>query len=453
MKKITAVTMFFLIIFFTFGTIFVSANFDNYNIITNDKYDMIIIAPTSFNSSLLDFIEHKNNIGIFTIFVSLDDIYNGTYFEVKGRDEQEIIKYFIKNSLENWEISYVIFVGSSRDIPVRYCYNNDMYGTEYRFVSDLYYADIYDENYNFSSWDSDDDGVFGEWTGSKAEDKPIDLKPDLCLGRLACINTKEVVDVTSKIIKYEKQTADDSWFKRLVVVGGDTYDEFEGFEGEEYNQQAIDEMYDFTSVKLWASTRALSKYGLSIIREINKGCGFFYLSGHGSKHTWVTYSPTGSYVGRFGRFHMLFLFNRYKLPVCLVGGCHNSDFDLGDQNLKNTLFLPWSFQSFRLGCWSWLLVSNKRGGSIATIGSTGLCWYSVEYGGGGSDWLNVNFFKEYSNGTSFLGQIWKDTISGFIETFPIDWQTPAGGISSIDAKSVQEWVILGDPSLKIGGYV
>lgn len=452
MKKITLITTFLFVIFSIIGSILVSADFNNYNIKKSDKYDLIIIAPIDFSSSLLNFIEHKNNHGISSIFISLDDIYNGTYFQVNGRDNQEKIKYFIKNSIENWEISYVLFVGSSNYIPVRYCYNNDMYGTEDRFVSELYYADIYDENQNFSSWDSDGDGVFGEWTESYAEDKPIDLKPDVCLGRLACLNTKEVETIICKIINYEMQSADDLWFKRLVLVGGDTYDEFGGYEGEENNQRALNEMENFSSIKLWASTRSLSKYGLSIIRAINKGCGFFYLSGHGSKHTWVTYSPTGSYVGRFGRFHMLFLFNIYKLPVCLVGGCHNSDFDLGNKNLEKSLLLPWSFESFHLGCWSWLLMNNQRGGSISTIGSTGLCWYSVEYGGGGTDWLNVNFFKYYSNGERTLGQLWKDTITGFIETFPIDWESPAGGISSIDAKSVQEWIILGDPSLKIGGY-
>ena len=450
MKKMIVAIIFFIMIFSVVGSPLSSANIDDNNIKTNDKYDMIIIAPTCFCKSLVTFIQHKNDLGISTIFVSLDEIYTGTYFETQGRDNQEKIKYFIKDSIENWGITYVLFVGSSRDIPVRYCYNNDMYGYENRFVSDLYYADIYDENYNFSSWDSDEDGFFGEWKENYAEDKPIDLKPDVCLGRLACLNTKEVEIVVNKIINYEKQPADDSWFKRMVVVGGDTYDEYEVYEGENNTQRAINEMPDFIKVKLWASTGTLSKFGLSIIREINKGCGFLYLSGHGCKYYWITRSPSGSYVGRFGRFHMLFIFNHYKLPICLVGGCHNSNFDI-DNNLKKNLLLPWSFQTWRLGCWSWFLVSNQRGGSIATIGSTGLCWDGIEYGGGGSDWLNTKFFNEYNNDSRKLGKIWRDCISGFIETFPINWETPAGNVSSIDAKSVQEWVLLGDPSLNIGG--
>ena len=448
MKKIVVSGVIFILTFSILGNFFVSADFINFD----NSYDMIILSKDDYRASLETFIDHKINLGVATIFISINEVYDGEYFEVKGRDNQEKIKFFIKDAIENWNISYILLVGSSRDIPVRYCYNNDMYGVEDRFASDLYYADIYDENLNFSSWDSDNDGLFGEWMGNEADDKLIDLKPDVCLGRLACINNKEVETVVEKIIRYENQLADDSWFKNMVVVGGDTYSEFEGYEGEIYNQRALDEMKDFKDIKLWASTGSLSRYGLSTIKAINDGCGFLYLSGHGNKHTWVTNAPDGSSVGRFGRFHMMFLFNKNKLPVCLVGGCHNSNFDIGNENSIKSIFLPWSIQTWRLGCWSWFLVSNNRGGTIATIGSTGLCWYSTEYGGGGSDWLNTHFFKEYNNGEHTLGKIWKKTLTGFIENHPIDWETPAGDVSSIDAKSVQEWVLLGDPSLKIGGY-
>ena len=73
---------------------------DDARFITSDNYDMIIIAPSSYNPGLEPLIEHKNNREIVTTFVSLDDIYSGTYFEVQGRDNQEKIKYFIKDAIE-----------------------------------------------------------------------------------------------------------------------------------------------------------------------------------------------------------------------------------------------------------------------------------------------------------------------------------------------------------------
>ena len=416
------------------------------------SYNMIIIAPSSYASSLQPFIEHKNEREILSKFVSIDDVYTGTYFEVIGRDDQEKIKYFIKDAIENWGITYVLLVGNFKQIPVRYCYNNDNYSVhpEIKFISELYYADIYDETGNFSNWDSDDDGLYGEWTGEVAEDKPIDLTPDVCLGRLACYNINEVETVVNKIIKYEKQTADPSWFKRMVVVGGDTYENFEGYEGEINNQRAIDEMdASFSPIKLWASNGKLKEKGWNIIREINKGCGFWYLSGHGNTNIWLTYAhtPIKTAVGRLISTNFLFLNNKEKLPVCLVGGCHNSEFALP----TSFYIKSWNPFTWLKECWSWQLVSKPNGGSIATIGATGLSWYGVEYGGGGTDWLNVNFFKEYSNNTVILGQIWKKSLTSYLDNFPINWETKSGGISSIDAKSVQEWTLLGDPSLTIGG--
>ena len=414
-----------------------------------DSYDMIIIAPTSYKSSIDPLVSHKTNRGILTKFVSLDDIYCETLFKLEGRDEQEKIKYFIKEAIENWGISYVLLIGGYDQIPVRYCYNDDEYTnfSEECFVSELYYADVYDENSNFSTWDTDGDELYGEWHGDFAQDSPINLNPDVCLGRLACINTWEVRNVVNKIINYEKKPADDSWFKNLVVCGGDTYEKFEGYEGEIYTQQAIDALPDFNPVKLWGSTGTLND-GWGIVKEINKGCGFWYLTGHGNTELWITYDPEGNPVGRFDVYKTLFLLNKNKLPVCLVGGCHNSEFTINiNKILKSFPRLAW----FR-ECWSWRLVSKPWGGSIATLGATGLSWYSAEYDGEGLNWLNVQFFKEYANETIILGQIWKNALTTYLENFPIDWQTPSGESHSLNAKTVQEWTLLGDPSLKIGGY-
>ena len=425
------------------------SNFKSYSKNANaDSYDMVIIAPSSYESSLSSFISHKNDLGIKTIFVSLNEIYSGTYFDTVGRDDPEKIKYFIKDAIESWQIIYVLFVGSFNQVPIRYCYNNDEYNDkEPKFVSELYYADIYDENDDFSTWDSDEDGIFGEWDGNIAEDKPIDLTPDVCLGRLACTDSSEVSIVTSKIMNYANRPANPSWFKRIVVCGGDTYDEFEGYEGEIYNQEAIDAMPGFTAIKLWGSNGKL-KNGWSIYREINKGCGFWYLSGHGNEELWATYDSDGNSIGKFTSLHSLFLRNKEKLPVCLVGGCHNSKFAIPSFVKFNFVWNPFKWTK---ECWSWRLVSKPNGGSIATLGPTGLSWYSAEFDGGGTNWLNVQFFKEYSTGTKAIGKIWKDALTKYIDNFPIDWETPSGDNHSLNAKTIQEWTLLGDPSLTIGG--
>jgi hypothetical protein len=430
------------------GNLGINKSFSTTRSKTFENYDMIIIAPSIYESALEPFIEHKNNRDIISKFVKLEDIYSGIYFEVQGRDDQEQIKYFIKDALETWLITYTLFVGSYKQVPVRYCYNNDNYSNspEPKFISELYYADIYNDTGEFSSWDTNEDGIYGTWDGDVAEDKPINLTPDICLGRLACIDVGEVTTVVNKIINYENQPADPSWFKRMVMVGGDTYQEFEGFEGEENNQRAIDSMDEsFIPIKLWASNGKLKKEGWNIIGEINKGAGFWYLSGHGNTNIWVTYSADHIKLGRLTSYIFLLLLNKNKLPVTIVGGCHNSEFAIPTQ-IKS-----WNPFRWLKECFSWQLVSKPNGGSIATIGATGLSWYGIEFGGGGTDWLNVQLFKEFSNDEKILGQIWKNAITKYLDEFPIDWKTPSGEISSIDAKSVQEWTLLGDPSLTIGG--
>ena len=65
-------------------------------------------------------------------------------------------------------------------------------------------------------------------------------------------------------------------------------------------------------------------------------------------------------------------------------------------------------------------------------------------------WLEINFFRLYNEGIDMLGMLHGETLSGFIDTFPGDDKMPLK--DTIDIKVVQEWCLLGDPSLKIGGY-
>jgi hypothetical protein len=72
---------------------------------------------------------------------------------------------------------------------------------------------------------------------------------------------------------------------------------------------------------------------------------------------------------------------------------------------------------------------------------------------GAGDFLEPTFFYEYGvNGTTILGNAWGNAITNYLNRYPIDWDTPAAWDSAIDAKTVQQWALFGDPSLKIGGY-
>jgi len=208
-------------------------------------FDMVIIAPEAFADALQPLIEHKNGIGIETMLKTTEEI----YAEFDGVDKPEQIKYFIKDALEEWGITYVLLVGGLNSVvyakprdgpnfgatdwylPVRYTnlWDNPKFPLSDTLhdpgvICDLYYADIYEQGGSFSSWDPSGDGIFAAWGNPNYEDDVgLDFYPDVALGRLACRSVDEVNTLVDKIITYESSPADDSWFKKMIVVSGDGF--------------------------------------------------------------------------------------------------------------------------------------------------------------------------------------------------------------------------------------
>ncbi len=422
-------------------------NNEKQNIITS--FDLLILTPDKYQKHIQPLIIHKYGLNIKTTLISIRYIYDN----YPGRDYQEQIKYCIKQVYDESGISLVLLIGDFKDIPVRYVHNNDGYlSTEPSFISDLYYADLYDEQGIFQTWDTDGNNIFGEWNGDTAQDYNISLSPEIAIGRLPCSNVFQVRTMIKKIIDYET-SVDDSWFRKMVVAGGDTYSEargyigseFDSYEGEELTQQAINIMSDFEAIRLWASTNTLST--TTLLRSINDGCGFLYLSGHGNPGIWLTHPPNSSQkIGYFPNTFISLLRNNHKLPIAIDGGCLNCRFDVRPLRILHD---PFTYHTWHNKCWGWALTSLPYGGSIATIGNTHLSWMDIEFGGGGSNWLELQFFREYANGTLILGNIWKNAITSYVETFPINWDTLSGNTSSIDVKTVQQWTLIGDPTLQI----
>jgi hypothetical protein len=451
----------------------------------NSAYDMVIIAPSGFISDLQSLVEHKNNHGVDTILKPLEEIYT----EYRGVDKPERIKYFIKDAIETMGIKYVLLVGGMKSplwgrprddrnqgtkswhLPVRYTNLRETGGLyDPGFISDLYYADIYDSEGNFSSWDSDGDGVFAEWKGFFKGDI-IDLYPDVYVGRLACRNNYEVKIMVDKIINYETLSHGQSWFNKMIVVGGDTFEDPPGtnyIEGEVVCDYILDNyMSEFTPVKLYASYRYSNPEFIpsaeNLVREISSGSGFLLFDGHGHPGSWNTHwpgvfnwkdTPGGITCYDFWKFT-----NSYKLPVCIVGGCHNSQFNI--TYLGTLLMRPfmWTHGYPFAECFSWMLTRNINGGTIATMGNTGLGYGATgnhgDLDGDGVDhpdaieanggYQEVLFFKTYDEGKDTLGEVWGGTLRKYLNTYP-------GMADIVDAKTVEQWPILGDPSLKIGGY-
>ncbi|MBS3777910.1 MAG: hypothetical protein KGY50_01300 [Candidatus Thermoplasmatota archaeon] len=462
-----------------------------------DTYELLVIAPTEFNDALQPLIDHKNSVGMDALLKTTDEI----YAEFDGVDKPEQIKYCIKDAFDNAEIKYVLLVGglnsmisaTARDdknqgttdwfVPVRYA--NIITEHDPGLISDLYYADLYDGNGNFSSWDTNNDGVFASYKRFDPHKDDLDLVPEVAVGRLACRSVEEVNVLVDKIITYETTAFGSDWFNNFVLIGGDTFADSDNYvEGELENQKAFDYVSDkgFNPVKVWASnkdTGGLVPVTDDIVTAISDGCGLLLFAGHGSPEIWNTHWVGGPFerserVEGIWWFDMPKLSNEEKLPITVVGGCHNSQFNVTLLSFVdywvNKLYEITGIESFKRfegsvytplpECFSWFLVRQPNGGSIATIGNTGTGYgytgNSGDLDGDGVDdpdclekyggYLETLFYRSYGQKNSeYLGSAWQEAITDYLLVYP-----PMK--SQTDAKTIEQWVLLGDPSLKIGGY-
>jgi hypothetical protein len=425
-------------------------------------YNLLIIAPTQFADALQPLVDHKQSMGLPTSLVTLDEVYENTYWQ--GRDDAEKVKYFIQASMEQWGIQYVLLVGgrssqimASWHCPVRYAYSGDDW--EVSYLSDLYFADIYNATGGFSTWDSNGNGLYGEWyPGQAAADRGIDYTPEVAVGRFPCRSLREVETVVDKVITYETSTFDTAWFPTMLVAAGDTYPQtlnanWTGSEGEYYGDRAIENMTGFTPTRLYTSNQTFDNK-MDIISAMHNGYGFVYLVGHGSPKQWGNNAVNGTaFIQGPNTNDMRRFRNQDKLPICVVSGCHNSQFDVGLVRFFNTT-LRWR-QEYVPECWAERSLSVRNGGMVSTIGATALGYTKEDKDSfqGGINELETMFFSAYGNNHSLrLGPVWAAAITAYATQYPIDDSGVGGSDTWIDSKVIASWALLGDPSLQIGGY-
>jgi len=437
----------------------------------DDEYNLVIITPEVFSNSLQKLIQHKNDNNVVTLLKTTEDIYN----EYAGNDKPEQIKYFIKDSIETYDISYVLLVGGLKSyynandredpnqgstdwyVPVRYT-NIEKSGTsDPGAISDLYYADIYKEGGNFSSWDSNEDGIYAHWDKFLGVDNDeLDLNPDVFVGRLPCRNKFEVSIVVNKIIKYERTSPSSKpWFDRMVGIGGLSHDFYMSQpDGEYLCDLAFGYMDNLINeeVKVYSSNNDSGgpiPVPRDIARAFTRGAGFILFEGHGHPIRWDTHPVEGTdtWIGGIHMRNMWKFFNFRKLPVVVVGGCHNGQFNVTWYKTKHSEDyddLYWTHGDPGSECFCWRMLTIPYGGAIASVGATGLTvsWSGQPVSLNGE--IEMNFFYEVGEDDATTpGQ----AVSGAIQKF-IDENT----VEVTEAHSITIVHLFGDPSLQFGGF-
>jgi hypothetical protein len=244
----------------------------------SDAYDLLIISPASFEKELIPLIDHKSALGFNTRSITLDDIYNDIYFSVDGFDEAEEIKQFLYEAFTQWGIEYVLLVGNINKLPIRQTWMGSGEQTMTP-ITDLYYADLCFGNGSFCSWDSNNNGFYGEaW--HQGNNDMVDLYPDIKIGRLACTTSREVKSVVQKIITYEENAYGSDWANTIILAGGDTHTGFNKYpEGELLNGNVKNVTPGFNHVILKTSDETFTATSLN--NAINTGAGYLCYAGHG----------------------------------------------------------------------------------------------------------------------------------------------------------------------------
>ena len=355
---------------------------------------------------------------------------------------------------------------SAWHVPVRYTNIRGQDADEYGTPSDLYFADLYRYNnetkeWEFEDWDSNGNDVFAEWSDRPFSNDVLDLMPDIHVTRLACRTIAEVETVVDKIITYESTSPEDkSWYSNMVLIAGRTFVLENGQpDGEVVCDKALEYMDPIieSSVKVYASnidTDGPVPVADDIIEAISGGAGYVNFEGHGFTPGWNTNWPEEgpddwhNWTGGIRLDSYPKIKNGDKLPVIIVGGCHNGLFNV--TMFRALLFKALNHPHFYHAsfyptpeCFSWRLVSKPNGGAIASTGCTG-------YGFGGdtaitlSAELEVNFFYEIGQGgQQTLGAAHSGSITKYISENPIN---------KIDAHCIAVYEMFGDPSLMLGGY-
>ncbi|RLF33952.1 MAG: hypothetical protein DRN08_05060, partial [Thermoplasmata archaeon] len=397
-----------------------------------NEYDFLIITPSEFKSAIQPLADYKNEKNVKTIITTLDEIPD------VGVDKQESIKYYIKDAIENWGITYLLLVGGgvkdNEIFPVRYAYipSGDY---ENSFPSDLYYADIYNSVGGFSSWDADGDGRYAEIKGSDMSE--VDMYPDVYMARIPANTPNELSLIVDKILNYYKHN---KMLNTIVQVGGDTFPgDPEGInEGEFANSVVLNNLPGYTSTRLWASEGQITKN--NIAAAFRAGVDFADFSGHGSPVSWATHPPEDDSIWLpektlispyngflYIDFDVYFINNGYKLPAVVFNACSTSKFSYSDT------------------CLSYKVLKKPDGGGIASFGASG-----IGYGSYGTHevervwgWMEVHLIKEMYN-TKVLGKSWANALNLYINSY-----YPGEDWDMSDYKTVLEVALFGDPTLAI----
>jgi len=385
------------------------------------RIDNLLLTTSDLEAAASRLAQWKNSCGIPSMVLNVTWIYS----HYNGVDEPEKIRKCIKDFHSNFQTKYVTIFGDADKVPIRYAYVPDEYDNF--TATDLYYADLN------GTWDDNGDRLYADQRCDY-----VDGIPDVYVGRIPVSLVEYADAVVNKIEGYHQQfDISQSWTRRIVLAAGTGNNGIEDTHGTGstvLNEYIANITKDKEVVKLYESAGNLSTASMG--SEIDKGALFVNFVGHGDPGStpifsagWLFYwvVPPIWWNG-FGISDVRSTTNGVKLPVVTTCSCSTARFDDADC----------------IGEW---FVGHPTGGAIAYFGSTRVAYCnanaSAPHGVMGE--INRKIYEKFYQGFTKLGQMWGETVTEYVEQYVQDYRK-----SSMDnAKTVMEFILLGDPTLRI----
>lgn len=301
--------------------------------------------------------------------------------EIKSLYPEDDIQLSIKKYLESRmkdDLEYVLLGGDDTVVPSRECHIHAN-GKDDFTPTDLYYACLRGD----LSWDSNNNGIYGELT-----DKLI-LDPSIFVSRLPVRTPQDVTTYCNRVIQYEKNPMINGWENSMLMVGCKLIKKLENSRSDAdqkgqklyesvikpYWQGNINRFYDTSTDFEGGANYELNSTNL--LNLLNKGYTFVDVITHGSTTAWgmekglfdVTYSEN---------------MTSPKYTIITTNACLTNAFDSFWKEGNEEIPDPCLSESF---------IRNEKSGVLAYLGSSRYGWASRDEDLGPSLKYEASFYQ------------------------------------------------------------
>lgn len=316
----------------------------------DERVEYLIITKNSLKSAFEPLAEWKRKKGVPSKITTLDEIdtnYSGRTIPMK-------IKEYIKEMYENYGTMFVLLGGDVLHIPTVPCYVNTEPNAIGRICTDIP-ADIYYSCLESMEWDTNGNGLFGEY-----DNDSINITPVVYVTRAPVRDQADVTVFVDRTIEYEQ--APNSNYALLQAGYSLNFNTTsEEYADLIYNKVIYGKAYlesrKFFDTYTYSGEKMTQ---VSFTNELAKGYQFAEIISHGLPERWCDEEIGGKTL-----FHLNNARDIHNSGHTLIttAACFTNKFDTDETYYPNP-------------CLSEALFRNPNSGIIGYIGSSRQGWYN-----------------------------------------------------------------------------